>query len=184
MNDNSWLGLAAVLCQRGQSVWLHTSGDIKKVAACKVKPYELVDRKENKENEVSNKIMLKDGLKSVEDTVIQDKEQLKDVLITDAVLDSLGTNYLKVVNHVPFSNAAIYTVELPVSEHGTPEVKEAKMVEVSNLLDYDVFEEVENKGQETIGSRWVVTAKEKHDAQKQKTNSRLFARGFQETMKL
>ena len=45
MNGNSWLGLAAVLCQRGQSVWLHTNGDIKKVAACKVKPYELVDNK-------------------------------------------------------------------------------------------------------------------------------------------
>ena len=47
MNGNSWLGPAAILCQRGQSVWLHTNKDIKKVAACKVKPYELVDRKEN-----------------------------------------------------------------------------------------------------------------------------------------
>ena len=47
MNGNSWLGPAAVLCQRGQSVWLHTNRVIKKVAACKVKPYELVDRKEN-----------------------------------------------------------------------------------------------------------------------------------------
>ena len=24
-------------------MWLHTNGDIKKVAACKVRPYELVD---------------------------------------------------------------------------------------------------------------------------------------------
>ena len=31
MIRNSWLGPAAVLCQRGQSVWLHTNGDIKKV---------------------------------------------------------------------------------------------------------------------------------------------------------
>ena len=44
MNGNSWLGPAAVLCQRGQSVWLHMNGDIKKVAACKVKPFELIDR--------------------------------------------------------------------------------------------------------------------------------------------
>ena len=42
-NGNSWLGPASVLCQRGPSVWLHTNGDIKKVAACKVRPYELVD---------------------------------------------------------------------------------------------------------------------------------------------
>ena len=90
---------------------------------------------------------------------------------------------MKVVNHVSFSDIAIYTVELSGPEHETPEVKEAKMAEVSNLLDYDVFEEVEDKGQETIGSRWVVTAKEKHDGQKQKKKSRLVARGFQETMK-
>ena len=43
-NGNAWLGPAAVLCQRGQSVWLHTHGDIKKVAACRVKPFQLVDR--------------------------------------------------------------------------------------------------------------------------------------------
>ena len=40
---NSWLGPASVLYQRGQSVRLHTNGDIKKVAACKVRPYELID---------------------------------------------------------------------------------------------------------------------------------------------
>ena len=30
LNGNSWLGPASVLCQRGQSVWIHTNGDIKK----------------------------------------------------------------------------------------------------------------------------------------------------------
>ena len=79
------------------------------------------------------------------------------------------------MNHVSFSAAAIYTAELPVSEHGTPEVNEAKMTEVSYLLDYEVFKEVEDEGQETIGSRWVVKAKEKHDGQKQKTKARLVA---------
>ena len=67
-------------------------------------------------------------------------------------------NYLKVINSVAFSDLSIYTVELPVLEHGRPEGKEAKMAEVNNLLDYDVFEEVKDEGQETIGSRWVVTA--------------------------
>ena len=70
-----------------------------------------------------------------------------------------------------------------MSEHGTFEVKEAKIAEVSNFLDYDVFEEVEDKGQETIGSRYVVMAKEKHDGQKQKTKARLVAGGFQDTLK-
>ena len=74
-------------------------------------------------------------------------------------------------------------MELSVSKHGTPEVKEAKMAEVSNLLDYEVFEEVKDEGQETIGSWWVVTEKEKHDWQKQQAKVRLVARGFQETLK-
>ena len=116
--------------------------------------------------------MLEDGLKNVEDIAILEKEYLNDALLADVVSDNIGLKYLKVVNHVFFSDADIYTIELPVSEHGTPEVKEAKMTEVSNLLDYDVFEEVEDKGQETVSSRWVITAKEKHDGQKQKTKAR------------
>ena len=136
--------LQLFFCQRGQSVWLHTNGDIKKVTACKAKPFELIDRTENKNKEVSNKVVFEDGLENVETLANSEK---------DAVLDNIGANYLKVVNHVSFSDVAIYTVELPISEHGTPEVKEAKMAEVSNLPDYDVFKEVEDKGQETIGSR-------------------------------
>ena len=57
------------------------------------------------------------------------------------------------------------------------------MTEVSNLLDYDVFEEVKDEGQETLGSRWVVTKKEKHNGQKQNTKARLVICGYQETMK-
>ena len=45
------------------------------------------------------------------------------------------------------------------------------------------FEEVEDKGQETMGIRWVVTAKEKHDGQKQQTMATLVAHGFQDTLK-
>ena len=43
LNRNAWIGLAAVMCQQGQSVYLHTQGDLKKIAACRVKPFELID---------------------------------------------------------------------------------------------------------------------------------------------
>ena len=76
-----------------------------------------------------------------------------------------------------------YTIELLVSQYGTPEVKAAKMNEIRNLKDYDTFAEVQYEGQERIGSWWVVTEKEKHDGQKQKTKARLVARRFQETLK-
>ena len=43
-----------------------------------------------------------------------------------------------------------------------------------------MFEEVEDIGQERIGSRWVITKKEKADRQKTVFKGRLVARGFQE----
>ena len=43
-----------------------------------------------------------------------------------------------------------------------------------------MFEEVCDEGQETIGSRWVITKKEKADGQKTDYKGRLVARGFQE----
>ena len=44
-DSNAWFRPALVLCQGGQRVWLHRVGDIKNMASCKVKPYELVKRK-------------------------------------------------------------------------------------------------------------------------------------------
>ena len=123
--------------------------------------------------------MLKDCLSDGEDLLDPEEETRQYAIkIIDAEKDNVGAQYLKVVNHMFFSDYAIYTVELPVSKHGTPEVKEAKMTEVNNFMDYDVFEEVKDEGQETIGSRWVVTEKQKHDGQKQQTKARLVARGF------
>ena len=52
-------------------------------------------------------------------------------------------------------------VELPVSEHKRPEVKEANMKELEDLRNYDTFREVhKQENMRTIGSRWVITQKE------------------------
>ena len=64
-------------------------------------------------------------------------------------------------------------MEVPVSEHKTQEVKDAKVAEINDLLDNHVFEEVVDEGQQTLGSRWVVTAKEKHDGQKLKNKGKI-----------
>ncbi len=82
--------------------------------------------------------MLEDGLGDGEDLLDPEKEKRQYAMrMKDAETDNVGAHYLKVVNHMSFSDYSIYTVELPVSKHGIPEVKEAKMTEVSNLLDYD-----------------------------------------------
>ena len=71
-------------------------------------------------------------------------------------------------------------MEVPVREHKRVEGIEAKERELDNLLKYRVFEEVCEEGQETIGSRWVITKKEKVDRQKTDYKGGLVARGFQE----
>ena len=50
LNRNAWIGPALVVTQRGQSVYLHTHGDLKKIAAYRVKPFELVNTDEHTYN--------------------------------------------------------------------------------------------------------------------------------------
>ena len=95
--------------------------------------------------------------------------------------DTIGTFWMTVGQNECFQEEITsYVVELPSNKQNTPEVREAKRVELKNLQDYETFEEVEDCGQDRISSRWVVTAKEAHDGQKTKTKARLVARGFQE----
>ena len=51
--------------------------------------------------------------------------------------------------------------EVPVAEHKSPEVIEAKMKELENYVKFETFEEVEDENQPRITTRWVVTTKEK-----------------------
>ena len=148
-------------------MWLHTQGEIKKVAQCRVKPYELVERVKETENETETNeediVMLEDGLADIE------------ALHTDMEKDATGAKYLTMENSVSFLEMCTFTVELPAAEHKRPGVVSAKRREVENLMDYSTFEEVQDEGQETIGSRWVVTQKEKHDRQKTEYKANLVA---------
>ena len=62
----------------------------------------------------------------------------------------MGAKYLKM--HNSFQDYLIFTVKLPVSEHKCPKVIEAKLKEVKNLKEYEVFEEIVDDGQETINT--------------------------------
>ena len=53
-----------VLTQRGQSVYLHTHGDLKKIAPCRVKLYELVNTDKNTHN--TTEVMKEDGLEDID----------------------------------------------------------------------------------------------------------------------
>ena len=94
--------------------------------------------------------------------------------------DKTSTFWLQMENTECFNDVTVYAVEVPVAEHKKPEVMEAKEKELENLAKYEVFEEVEDAGQERISSRWVITRKERADGQKTEYKGRLVARGFQE----
>ena len=71
--------------------------------------------------------------------------------------DAVATYWMTAEQHENFESYAVYTVEIPAKEQNTPEVDEAKHKEIENLVKFDVFEEVDDCGQERIGSRWVIT---------------------------
>ena len=58
------------------------------------------------------------------------------------------------------------------------DVLEAKQKELKNWIDHDVYEEVEDKGQNCISATWVIT--EKTSDGKQIVTARLVARGYEE----
>ena len=70
---------------------------------------------------------------------------------------------------------AVYIVEIPAKEQNTPEVNKAKHKEIENLVKFDVFEEVDDYGKK-IGSRWMVTQKEKADGQNSQVKGRIVAK--------
>ena len=80
-DGKSWCGPAVVHCQKGRSVWIYSMGEMRKVAVCKVKPYELVERDQ--------------GDKGGEDNNQREKHVDKDDLEDDNEIDyrSSARNY-------------------------------------------------------------------------------------------
>lgn len=105
----------------------------------------------------------------------EDRLELIDNIYTDLLTDNVGDGYLRMTQSISFSELCAYTVQLPLSEHWRPEVKVTKKAEIRNLLDCETFQEVKDKGQTTVGSRWVLTEKEAHNGHKQKCKARLVA---------
>ena len=82
--------------------------------------------------------------------------------------------YMMNVHKECFENEqTTYVIEIPVKEHGRADVLEAKAKELENLKKFGVLEEVDDDGQDTVGTRWVITKKEPQDGQKTKVKGHL-----------
>jgi hypothetical protein len=173
----SWLGPVKVFCQRGENVWVWANGDLKKVAKCKIQTCR--KRSIPEEEKVENEDIPKENVEKYIGPKTRSKSKER-----EEEKDSIGAYWMTVENSECFSDdQTVFVVEVPVKYHKLPEIVEAKETEMKNLEDFDTFEEVQDIGQAKVGSRWVITEKEKHDGQKKKYKARLVAKGFQEEVK-
>ena len=149
-DSNAWLSPVEIINHKDNKVWIYMNKNVQKVTAVKVKPYELVPKKENKED----KTEIVDKNKDVEEEQNKEMEEKSEtVKMVDKARDAICAKYMKMGPTLYFLENAVFAVEVPVSEHNKLEVKEAKLKEIQNLEDYETFELVEYGGQECIGSR-------------------------------
>ena len=73
----------------------------------------------------------------------------------------------------------VNTVMIPSSRHNEPKIVEAKVNELNNWKLFEVMDEVEDLGQKTISTRWVISEKESAE-QSKIVKARLVVRGFEE----
>ena len=190
-DKKAWLGPEKVFAVNGGDIFIFANGNLRKVPRCNVQLSEKKEEIEKDETEGNvSKVTFeeKDSEAFGEEVEDQDIEEVSKIMtrsMTDAKRkemrrDEISTFWMQVENSECFDEIVIYTVEVPVREHKLPEVIDAKQKEIENLEKYGVFEEIEDEGQETVYSRWVITRKEKSDGQKQKVKGRLVAKGFQE----
>ena len=184
----SWLGPVKIHSIYDNSIFLFANGSLKKIPRCNVKLHEkkgviLEEPKEEIEIEKEkSSVHFDDFGEDIKEDDIKKVEGMKTRLQRKKELekDALSTFWMVTERNECYDDLAIYAVEVPIKEHKLAEVVEAKEKEIQNLFKYEVFEEVEDIGQTRIGSRWVITRKEKEDGQKTICKGRLVARGFQE----
>ena len=188
------MGPVKIFSIQGNSVFLFANGSIRKVPRCNIQlcesenEPELVEKETEEHKEGSDASVCFEDTSFGEDISKDDLEEIgkrktrsmMDVERRELERDNMSAFWLNVENSECYDDITVYTVEVPVREHKRIEVVEVKEKELENLVKYDVFEEVDDKGQETVGLRWVITRKEKADGQKTEFKGRLVAKGFQE----
>ena len=100
-----------MLCQRGMSVFVYANGEIRKVATCRVKPYELKERK-GEESDKWNKWIEEDEEERRKELEKEndEKERMEEaeeaeedqVMTEDGLKDVVGAKYLRMANSVRF----------------------------------------------------------------------------------
>ena len=74
----------------------------------------------------------------------------------------------------------MYALYILTKEHGRRDVQEAKELDIDTRLNFGMFEEITEYGQDCIISKWITLEKELHDGMKKNIKVRIIAQGFEE----
>merc|ERR1712115_526513 len=116
------------------TIFAYYNGELRKVAMCKAKPYELIERTEEEkdssnEQEESPEIIEEES-EAETDNKMEDSETEKEEegneIRRDLQNDTIGAKYLQVEKSVYFMDCEIYSVELPLKDHNKPKIVKAK----------------------------------------------------------
>ena len=211
--NKEWFGPRKVVGYRSNEVKIETNNGVKRIHPCRVaRFYRDIEDETTKEIQEQEKggaegverrlptgekragVLTRKMKKQVQieenknESYFMDEGQRRTFLAKKKKQEKFESSHAAIINQTKEEcfneEEVIYVVELPVKEHGRPEVIEAKEKEIENLKKYEVFEKVKDEGQQSIGTRWVITQKENHDGQKTQFKARLVARGFQEVEKV
>ena len=78
-DGNAWHGPGEVIYHKGNAVFIHSNGDVKKVAVCKVKPFELKERTEEKKEEKRDEERCNEIIEEDNKVESNDKEEEKQI---------------------------------------------------------------------------------------------------------
>lgn len=91
---------------------------------------------------------------------------------------AVGVDFDQVEEWTKINPEEVHIIQIPRSRHGENEVVMAKKKEIENWQKFQVYEEVDDKGQNCITTTWVITEK-RIDGQ-MGIKARLVARGFED----
>merc|ERR1712177_23057 len=135
--DNAWHGPAEVVYQKVNTIFAYYNGEMRKVAMCRAKPYELIERTEEEKNKNDEQEetpeIIEEESEAENDDKIEDSETEREdesEIRRDIQNDIIGAKYLQVEKSVYFMDYEIFLEEVPLKDHKKPEIVEAKNKEI------------------------------------------------------
>ena len=142
------------ICKKCNDILIHDKGKIRKIAMCKVKPYDLKEwiEKENNLNndkEKSPDIQVENNSENIDNNKkidakteeIEDENEMR----RDLQNEIIGPEYLQREKSVYYMDYEAFLLEVPGKEHGKPEIVNTNN-KIENLKTYETFEEVLDEG--------------------------------------